>query len=429
MGLYDYTSEIWERQYDRDARRITAETRDTVFRSGQRAFRSIDADSLEAFGFVLGQEEDWSYFAPDAAILLSDGFLRTHCFQMVREDDRLGLRFEPAPGRDVPEVEGTIWLDESGLLDRLEFEYTNLSGLIARSRTLERQISRISLGGDVHFEAMESGGWIVRNWSIRMPRVGHLVDPAGDVVQRFLDGVVEVGGEVLAAQPQAEGRNQIVFSQAAGAVRGMVQDTSGVNPLAGALVYLSGGASVTNTAADGSFLLENVRPGAYGLVVEHELRAQLGVPAPSREIEIVASQIMDAGVLRFPDRATVLEGRCEGHPLVEIENPFSRRGEPAIVGGVLLDEGRLPVSGGRVRVRWTAVAFDAAGGAAERWRGIEVPVDERGGWFACGVPNDARIEVESYDADGELQRPFRVGLVGAGDRIWVTVLQEPGSGR
>ncbi len=428
LGLYDYTSEVWERQYQRDGRSIVSEVRDTVFRSGQGAFRSISADSLEALGFVIGDGDDLSYYAPDASVLLSDSFLRTHCFRTVREDDRLGLEFEPAPGRELPDVEGTIWLDRTGFLDRLEFEYTNLSGLIARARTLERQISRVSLGGLVKFEGLETGGWIVREWSIRMPRVGHQVDPSGDVTQRFLDAVVEVGGVVLAARPQEAGRSQISYSLRLGAARGVVQDTTGIGPLEGAIAYLSGAGASTTTAVDGSFVIEGVRPGTYSLVVEHPVRADLGIPAPSVVVEVSAGDVVDAGVLRYPDRASVLASRCEGHALLEIESPFSRSGEPAIVGGLLRDENGLPAGGGQVRVRWSAVNFDAAGGVAEHWRGVEVPVDERGAWAACGVPNDARIEVETYDADGDLQRPFRVGLVGPGDRIWVSLEREGGAG-
>ena len=428
LGLYDYTSEVWERQYQRDGRSVVAEVRDTVLRSGQGAFRSISADSLEALGFVIGDGDDLSYYAPDASVLLSDSFLRTHCFRTVREDGRLGLEFEPAPGRELPDVEGTIWLDETGFLDRLEFEYTNLSGLIARARTLERQISRVSLGGLVQFQGLDTGGWIVREWNIRMPRIGHEVDPSGDVVQRFLDAVVEVGGVVLLAQPQDPERNLIVYSPQVGSVRGVVRDTTATGSLEGAIVYLSGAGASSTTTAEGDFLIQGVRPGIYSLVVEHPIRAELGIPAPSITIEVAAGTAIDAGEMSFPRRAEVLAERCEGHPLLEIEAPFSRSGEPAIVGGLLRDEAGLPAAGGRVRVRWSAVDFDAAGGVAERWLGVEVPVDARGGWAACGVPTDARIEVETYDTDGDLQRSFRVGLVGEGDRIWVSLQREGGGG-
>lgn len=53
------------------------------------------------------------FYAPDAEVLLSDAFLDSHCFSLreatVQGEARLGLTFEPVPGRTIPEVRGVLW--------------------------------------------------------------------------------------------------------------------------------------------------------------------------------------------------------------------------------------------------------------------------------------------------------------------------------
>ena len=45
------------------------------------------------------------YWAPDAAVLLSDEFLDTHCFHVTRNERRapglIGLAFQPVRGRNL----------------------------------------------------------------------------------------------------------------------------------------------------------------------------------------------------------------------------------------------------------------------------------------------------------------------------------------
>ena len=153
-------------------------------------YRAVSPESLAEHGFVRDTAGEWLYLAPDAEVLMSDAFLDSHCFRLVPGDDGLvGLGLEPVPGRDVPEIEGVLWLDAaSGLLRRLEFRYVNLP--FAHGRNWDR------IGGQVEFEQLANGVWIVRRWYIRMPGSARMGGsdwrPVPDLVT-----VIERGAEVV----------------------------------------------------------------------------------------------------------------------------------------------------------------------------------------------------------------------------------------
>jgi len=113
---------------------------------------------------------EFVFDAPDANLLLSDGFADVHCFAVRGpRDDRsalVGLAFEPAQGRDVTDIEGVLWLDgESAELRYLEYRYRRLPDEL---RPAESQ----QIGGRVDFVRLPQGPWIVGEWWIRMPEVG-----------------------------------------------------------------------------------------------------------------------------------------------------------------------------------------------------------------------------------------------------------------
>jgi hypothetical protein len=97
-------------------------------------------------------------------VLLSDDFLDTHCFRMVRaEKDRpgaVGLGFEPVKGRRVPEIKGTLWVDRgSAELRMLDYEYVNVPSAVRTP----------GLGGRSEFARLATGDWIIKDWYIRLP--------------------------------------------------------------------------------------------------------------------------------------------------------------------------------------------------------------------------------------------------------------------
>jgi hypothetical protein len=151
-------------------------------------------------GFIM--PGDSTLAAPDADVLLSDAFARTHCFHARRDPDAhpglIGLAFDPALKRSVPDVTGTLWLDSlSAELRYVEFRHTNLFP----------EVSPRKYGGRMDFERLPGGFWIVKRWTIRMPVLtSSSMNAAGVGDARFLAGGRRVavfhddGGEVLSAK-------------------------------------------------------------------------------------------------------------------------------------------------------------------------------------------------------------------------------------
>jgi len=128
-------------------------------------FRGPDPDSLARFGYIRTAADGTSYYAPDAAVLSSDSFARTHCFTLVpdrrHKHDGIGLSFTPTPGDSLAGVRGVLWLDRrTSELRSMEFTFTKLP---------ENASSTVSLGGRIDFEHLASGMWLVRHWEFRMP--------------------------------------------------------------------------------------------------------------------------------------------------------------------------------------------------------------------------------------------------------------------
>lgn len=133
-------------------------------------FKSVDAEQLEREGFVFVDGEGWSYREPDADVLLSAPFLRTHCFESkVGKGETaglVGLGFSPARGRKLADINGTLWIDRrTGELRHLEFKYVRLP----------QNLNAPNAGGRVEFMRVPTGAWMVADWLIRMPltEMGH----------------------------------------------------------------------------------------------------------------------------------------------------------------------------------------------------------------------------------------------------------------
>lgn len=381
---YIYETRTYRRRMDERARRVLEEESELGTRVGKGAFRSLDADRLVQDGFIQRDGDQQVYYAPDAATLLSDAFLATHCFRAVRDDGRLGLEFEPAPGRRTSEIRGTLWFADDGSLDHLEYRYLEL---------LSERDAR--LGGEIYLTLLEEGAWIVQAWRIRMPLYEATESASGDRWNRRLVGIHEVGGEVRTARRAHS--IDAVFSARTGAVRGEARSEGGDEPLAGAQVFLSGTSYAAITAEDGTFLLEGVTPGEYALVLDHPAVAEMGELSVGTTVDVQADSLVAVRVA-IPARREILVRRCDSRDLVALTEPDYRDpGEPSVVGGVVVDEEGEAVREWPVRVRWTRFDPDVAGRIEEQWRAVVVVSGSRGAWVVCGLPADVYITVETAD--------------------------------
>lgn len=199
-NLFQTTARRWARELDTLARFVHTDSTWMLSGMTQNPFVAVPADHLERVGFIERKSSDtWYFYAPDADVLLSESFLRGHCFRVIDgEHGLIGLAFEPAKRRRVADVKGVLWLDSATAeLRHLEFSYT----------TLPWGVPPLRVGGRVEFEQLASGVWIVRRWYVRAPRMGieRSYFRFGGSVQfrtreRFVS-IIEHGGEVVDTRP------------------------------------------------------------------------------------------------------------------------------------------------------------------------------------------------------------------------------------
>jgi hypothetical protein len=220
QGTRRYSLDLYERDVDPDSRHVQRERAWTKTGRSETPFRSLPAESLVVGGYIVGDERAGeTYYAPDADVLLSDAFLDTHCFTAREgtgnDSGYVGLAFEPAPHRSLPDIRGVLWVSRrTGELRNLEYQYMHLP----------RGVPEGLPGGAVDFMRLENGAWIVLRWVIRMPRMGQLVDQSrhSQPIFRVL-GYRETGGQVSAIR-SSDGT--LEYSAAQAILDGTVVDSS-----------------------------------------------------------------------------------------------------------------------------------------------------------------------------------------------------------
>lgn len=170
LAEYDFTTYHWETNLRRVI--VAGRERERKIRGpgGRVPFLSRPARELARLGYVRAARNATEWFGPDAEVLLSDVFLQQHCFYLRRgegaEAGWVGLAFEPVLARGIPDVRGTLWLEEAtAALKRVEFTYTNID---VRDVPEEDSLPVAPVpSGEVHFARTEGGAWIVSHWELR----------------------------------------------------------------------------------------------------------------------------------------------------------------------------------------------------------------------------------------------------------------------
>lgn len=253
--------------------------------SGRPPFASLPPEELATGGFVQSRGTETEFYAPDARTLVSDAFLEGHCFRAEAgprdEPHLIGLAFSPVASSRLPDVDGVLWLDrETSELRRLEYSYRNLP---RRYRFGGERV-----GGRVDFERLDNGGWFVRSWWIRMPRVALINGTIPELV-----GYVERAGVV--------GRVETApVRTSTGAVTGWVRSDPGGPPIAGARVYLSGTSYATSTSVDGEFTIDGLRPGVYQISYQLMGTDAVGRPPPLMPVRVLAGEVTEIELVASP---------------------------------------------------------------------------------------------------------------------------------
>ena len=398
----------YERTLDAQTGRVTAyQTKETtaVTRS---PFVSEKAAELSARGYVRQGTSETAYFAPDAGVLLSDEFLRDHCFRLRegegRRSGQLGLAFEPVKGREKADIAGTLWIDrKTAELRDLDFAYSRLPSLPSTAKSDD-------FGGRIEFHRMPTGAWIVERWMIRMPVLvdkGPLggqpaaVVPGSAPMRRErieLAAVHEEGGEVVETISRG-GRHEVVSAVAS--VRGTVFDSTRMQPLAGARVFLDGTQFATQSAADGSFTIAQVPPGTYAVSVMHPRFDSLSIVAPSATVELPANKEAVA-MLAGPSAATIIQRDCAAEERAA--------GRATLRGRVRDGFTSAPAIDARVTVSWKRLEGPGSRTAAIGEPRIVTRTDSAGRYDVCGLPDGVRLTAIVTSDDRRRSAPVEMIL-------------------
>ena len=379
----------YRRTLDPNDQRIIEESlRSYDVRDGlnESLFKSLSGDSLSKLGYWRSiPPQSMEFYAPDADALLSDAFLRDHCFGLKDGADGsenvIGLTFEPVRGRRAAEIRGTMWLHrETAELQSLEF---NWLGLPPVSR-------HPSVGGRVQYKRLPTGAWYVRRWALVMPSPGaRLAEPAADFGERLKGLLHEEGGVVVLYGSEEFG--------APGTVEGRVLFTSG-SPLRRARVRLVGTPFATTVDSAGRFRFDSVPSGPHAIVVEHDDFASLGVRVAEQEF------LLDEGtkrsfVFRAPTEEERLERACPG-----------RDERSATLRILAVSSGtQLPVENADLKLSWTQLSRTYRGRSLveamiDQWRDVRTDAGGRAVFCSVAPSLDLLLTVERNGETVELQR-------------------------
>lgn len=389
---YPMTLALTERIYEKDAVTLRDQKASTRAGVSNRPFVAPPAAKLAKVGYVERDGPYWTFYAPDAQVILSDEFLGTHCFRLrepekkEQQPGRIGLAFAPVEKGKLTDIEGTLWLDRaSGELALLEYRYTRMPG----------RMDHASTGGRLEFARLPTGSWIVRRWAIRMPVVGTEARTGATVNsnvtdrnQRFdeqlvtvLAGIKEDGGEVLSVE-LAPG---VVWSSDAARLTGTLVDSTRGVPLADAAVYLAGTAYYALTQADGSFAFSDLPSGTYDLTFRHPRLDTLALVAPRTRVTL-ARGAAAAAALAVPSVATQLVAAC-GDTIPPARRTVIRGQVRAKAGGAPVPDVRLAIAGLQQR---EGIVTTAAG---------EGRTDAQGRFTLCDLPPMAPVTLR-FSAEG-----------------------------
>ena len=373
-AVHRYQIEVFEYETDVNGRRQGRESRTRNATFATTPYRSRPAEELLERGFMQRDGDEYAYFAPDAAVLLSDAFLDTHCLrsESPREEREglLGVGFQPVGSRRrIPDISGTFWIDrESYELELLDFRYVNLPW----------EVSGLDAGGEVRFRRLGDGTWIVPEWSLRKPILAQGFDARGSRLTRLIG--YGVNGAVVLEVTEADGGK--LLQAELGSIDGMVLDGEG-EPLAGARVGLVGSNQSIFSDREGRFRIDGLAEGVYRVRFDHD--GVIGRRPDPIAVELAAGSVAST-LLRVPSLEETAKEGCTAEDVSLTEDAGALLGR-VISGG----QTRNPVPGARVNLVWEFARMSGVGSQAARItgvrrEGITVVADRDGRFLACGVP-------------------------------------------
>ncbi len=374
-----------ERTFDASGGKVLVDSSSTTDGSSRKPIVTLAPDSLARGGYATNDDRGGTtYWGPDANVLLSESFASTHCIrpQLPPADTGslagvLGVGFEPADAkRGHVEVRGVLWVDRrSAELRSLDYTYVNVAPVVERA----------GAGGHVEFLRLPDGSWTVGRWWIRSPIVETTIfrepstvpgAPPGQRTSQRLIGVHESRGDIL------ELRRGGAMWWERGRVSVAIRVTDPAGAAVRAMVSLNDTARSAATADDGVVRFDRVLPGPARLAVHVPALDSLDAPLTLAAITIPDRPFEPIGV-RVPNAQEAFATRC---------------GDASLEWNEGAVRGRVPdAAGASVEVSWDMPYARLGGGPAVTVHETRTaPVDQRGGYFACGVPRGFALTFASW---------------------------------
>jgi hypothetical protein len=329
---------------------------------------------------------------PDAATLLSEQFVNSHCFTGIRgvgpENGLLGLEFKPAKLGNKPDLSGVLWLDPiTYSLRHLAFDYVNIPVSVRTARA----------SGRVEYQQLSGGEWIVSRWRLRIPRGSATARPGPGSIT----GYHEIGGIARSAGSPAMPPAAVVSAPSEGQTRisGTVLDGTTGKPLAGVGVSTVSGAHKTATNRGGGYELL-VASLEDSLVFEHPRLRLFRVP-PVVPVTVTSGGVAQASVI-VPGYAALRKALC----------PATSSKQPAgLAVGYVRDESGNPVADAQVAATWQVLWTEEKGRlvSTKQSRRVDVRTAADGSYVICGFTRDAPVAL-AVITDGRLRVENRVAV-------------------
>ena len=325
--------------------------------------------------------------APDAATIVSDQFVKSHCFTAIRgygaETGLTGLEFKPARVGGLPELTGVLWLDpKTNSLRALNFDYVNLPIPLRVART----------SGRLEFDQLPSGQWIVPRWYIRMPRLGRVAGDPRLPSRDSLIGYQEVGGiarpagspRPTASAPAATSTASLAAPGGQTMIVGLVLDSTTGGPLANVEVSTGGGRYRTTTNSGGRF--ELAADGAINdsIVFDHPRLRLLRVANRVQRVSVPAGGRGQAWLI-VPSYTTLRMMLC-GRNATGTE-------AQGLMAGYVRDAAGKPIARAHVWAAWALQWVEQNGRlvASNRQMTVETDTNSDGSYLMCGFTRGAQI--------------------------------------
>jgi len=386
QGLAPVDIESYDRMLDANGAVISEKT-------DRRRANSIRPHHFVELQQGAGSPAQVSLGIPEAATLLSDQFIDSHCFTGIRgvgpENGLLGLEFKPAKLGTRPDLSGVLWLDPTTYsLRHLAFDYVNIPASLRTARAT----------GRVDYQQLAGGEWIVSKWQLRIPRGAATARPAANAVvgYREIGGIARSAGSpvltpaAVVAEPSSSGQARI---------SGTVLDGTTGKPLAGVGVSTLSGSHKTATNRGGGYELvsESLEDS---LVFEHPRLRLFRVPAVI-PVRITSSGDAQASII-VPNYAALRKALCPS---------TSSRQPTGLAVGYVRDESGNPVADAQVAATWQVLWVEEKGRlvSTKQSRRVDVRTAADGSYLICGFTRDAPVAL-AVITDGRLRVENRVGV-------------------